>query len=120
MMEYRWHYRDAGLMLRFYRWAFAETAAGRQIALSRAGQYEGRGYDAESWRREFRRALDERINLKAGPPPRWRKLGSVYQTELRRDCWAIRDNRQKRIALRQIITPDLRRRFGHLISRWDD
>lgn len=116
----RWTYRHVSAMLAFYRWAFAETAGGREIALSRAGQYEGRGYDAEGWRREFRRALDERINLKAAPPPPWRKLDGLYQTELRRDCQRIRDNRQRRIALHQITTPELRRRFGHLIMAWED
>ena len=114
----RWTYQHVGTMLRFYRWAFAETAAGRTIALSRAGQYEGRGFDAEGWRRQFRRALDRRINLKAGPVPAWRKLGEIYQTELRRDADNIRRHHTHRLAIHQIMTPELRRRFGHLISPW--
>lgn len=116
----RWHYRDAGLILRFYRWAFAETAAGRLIALSREDQYIGRGFDAEGWRREFRRALDRRINLKAGSDPAWRKLDDLYQTELARDCRQIRDHATKRIAVHQIMTPELRRRFGHIITTRGD
>jgi hypothetical protein len=83
-------------------------------------EWGGREYDAEGWRRQFRKALDRRINLKAGPEPPWRKLDPDYQRQLERDCRAIRDNRQRRIALHQIATPELKRRFGHLISRWDD
>jgi hypothetical protein len=38
--------------------------------------------EARSWLREFRKALDRRINLKAGQP-RWRKLCDSYQERLR-------------------------------------
>lgn len=112
----RWQYRYAGEMLRFYRWAKAITAAGGRVRLSWAGSE----YDAEGWRHQFLLALDRRITLKAGPLPSWRKLSDLYQTELRRDSQRIRDNRQQRVALHQINTPELRRRFGHLISSRDD
>lgn len=112
----RWTYRDAGLMLRFYRWAFAETTAGRRVQMS----WCGRSLDADGWRREFRRALDHRINLKTGPYPSWRKLDDNYQRNLERDARAIRDRAQRRAALHQLSTPELRRRFEHLISPWND
>lgn len=112
----RWQYAHVSKMLRFYRWAFAETTAGRTIQIDWAGQ----PLDAAGWRREFQRALDRRINLKAGPPPPWRKLDDLYQTNLERDCRAIRDNRQQRIALHWLGTPELRERFGHLIEEYDD
>ncbi len=107
-----WNYQHVGEILRFYRQAKAITAAGGKIRLS----WAGREYDAVTWREQFRVALDRRITLKAGPPPSWRKLGSIYQTELRRDADNIRRHRTHRLAIHQIITPELRRRFGHLIS----
>lgn len=110
-----WRYQHVGEILAFYRWARAETEAGRPIRLS----WAGRSYDADGWRRQFRLALDRRINLKVGPEPRWRKLDDRYQTEMERDCRAIRDKVQHRSSLHQITTPELRRRFAHLISRWD-
>jgi hypothetical protein len=112
----RWQYRYVSEMLAFYRRAREITEAGGTIRL----EWGGRSYDAEGWHRQFRAALDRRINLKAGPPPEWRKLDDHYQVEMIRDCQAIRDNQQRRAALHQIITPELRRRFGHLISGWDD
>lgn len=112
----RWQYRYVSEMLAFYRRAREITESGGAIRLS----WAGREYDAEGWRRQFRVALDRRINLKAGPEPSWRKLDDQYQTELRRDCQRIRDHSQRRIALHQIITPELRRRFGHLVTPWND
>lgn len=110
----RWQYRYVSEMLALYRRAREITEAGGTVRLS----WAGRDYDAEGWRRQFRVALDRRINLKVGPLPPWRKLDSLYQTELRRDCRRIRDASQHRAALHQIMTPELRRRFGHLVTSW--
>jgi hypothetical protein len=112
----RWRYQYVGEMLAFYRRAREITEAGGTIRL----EWGGREYDAESWRRQTWLALDRRINLKAGPEPQWRKLDDHYQIELRRDADNIRQHRTQRLALHWIGTPELRRRFGHLISRWDD
>lgn len=73
---------------------------------------------AGDWLRNFRKALQLRITLK-GLPPRGRKWDSTYQTELYRDCRSIRDNRQRCIRLHQIMTPELRDRFAHLVSERD-
>lgn len=115
-----WRYQHAGGYLRLCRWAFAETRAGRTIALSSADAYMGWTYTAETWRRAFWKALDRRINLKAGPEPAWRKLDDRYQTELERDCRAIREHATHHRAVHQLATPELRRRFGHIISGWED
>jgi hypothetical protein len=112
--ESRWQYRYVSEILAFYRRAREITEAGGTIRLS----WAGRDYDAEGWRRQFRVALDRRINLKAGPEPQWRKLGDLYQTELRRDADNIRRHHTQRLAIQQIMTPELRRRFGHLITEW--
>jgi hypothetical protein len=111
-----WQYQYVSEILAFYRRAREITEPGGTIRL----QWGGRSYDAESWRRQFRVALDRRINLKAGAQPCWRKLDDRYQTELRRDADNIRRCLNHRMALHQIMTPELRGRFGHLISRWDD
>jgi hypothetical protein len=109
-----WRYDHVHEYLTFCRRAFAETAAGRRIQLSWAGC----PLDREGWRRSFRKALDQRINLKAGPEPCWRKLNPAYQIDLMRDCRAIRDHATTRLAVHQIMTPELRRRFGHIISEY--
>jgi hypothetical protein len=111
-----WTYQYVPEMLAFYRQARQITEVGGRIRLS----WAGREYDAASWREQFRKALDRRINLKAGPEPCWRKLDDLYQTELRRDADNIRRHRAQRLAIHQITTPELKRRFGHLISSWED
>ncbi len=111
-----WTYRDPGLMLAFYRKAFAITAAGGTVRLS----WAGRDLDAAGWRKNFRDALDRRINLKMGPPPPWRKLDGLYQTNMERDARAIHAYRQQRVRFYHIATPELRKRFGHLMARHDD
>lgn len=115
-MSAMWEYDHVHEYLTFCRWAFARTAAGHAVSLS----WAGKELDAEGWRRAFRKALDRRINLKSAPEPCWRKLDDRYQVELARDCRAIRDHATKRVAVHQITTPELRRRFGHIVSRWDD
>jgi hypothetical protein len=48
--------------LRACRTAFEVTRAGRRFAMERFG----RPLDLDGWREEFRRALDQRINLRGG------------------------------------------------------
>lgn len=110
-----WEYAYVSEMLAFYREAFRRTSAGKTIQL----EWGGRAYDAQAWREQFRTALDRRINLKSGDPPNWRKLDDLYQTEQARDARNIRDHHERRLALHQIVTPELRQRFGHLISERD-
>lgn len=116
MTDDRWTYRHVGEILAFYRRAREITEAGGTVRLERFG----REYDADGWRRQFRAALDRRINLKAGPYPTGRKWDDDYQRNLERDCRAIRDKVRRRVALHQLVTSELRRRFGHLITPWED
>lgn len=46
--------------------------------------------NARIWLRDFRMALDRRINLKTGTVPKWRKLSNGYQERLNH---IRRDNR---------------------------
>jgi hypothetical protein len=71
------------------------------------------------WQREKWSALDRRINLRGGAAPKWRRLDPMHQTELRRDQQALAKIRE-RIRVYQFATPEVRRRFGHLLSRYDD
>lgn len=113
-MADRWRYAHVREILTVYRWARAELTAGRTVHLA----WNGPTLDAEGYRRWFRRGLDHRINLKMGPYPTWRKLDDDYQRNLERDCRAIRDTVRHRAALHQLSTPELRRRFGHLLTEW--
>lgn len=63
-----WHYAYVHEYLTVCRWAFAATPGGRPVRLA----WNGPALDREGWRRAFRRALDRRITLKAGPEPAWR------------------------------------------------
>lgn len=89
---------------------------GERIQLDWAGPI----LDKEGWCKEFRVLLDRRINLKAGYPHHWRKLNTVYQTGLRRDQQRIREIVQWRIVHFQFETPELNKRFAHLLSRRED
>lgn len=50
----------------------------------------------------------------------WRKLDGEYQTRLRRDAYRVRDIVRDRVRVYQFETPEIRRRYGHLLSRYDD
>jgi hypothetical protein len=115
-MADRWRYAHVRGYLRFCREMFRRTAAGESVRF----EYGGRAYDVQAWRESFRKALDRRITLKAGPELGWRKLDDQYQTALQRDCRAIRDHATRRLAVHRLGTPELRRRFGHIISGYDD
>lgn len=111
-----WRYAYVHDYLTYCRAVLRATEDGKRVVR----KYGDEPISREQWRAEFLRALDHRINLKAGPYPRWRKLDDIYQTELQRDARRIRDCVTRRYALHQIMTPELRARFGHLISTVDD
>jgi hypothetical protein len=75
--------------------------------------------DAAGWRRAFISALFRRIDDKAGIEHSGRKHSDQYQTGLMRDAYRLRDIRN-RIRVYQFETPELTRRFGHLLARHDD
>lgn len=74
------HREAARCYLELCRRVQAALAEGRRVRINGADPPEG--YDREGWRRVFLESLDRRINLKAGPLPRWRKLDPQYQQSL--------------------------------------
>lgn len=65
-------------------------------------------------------SMRERLHLKISSKLSWynvgRKWDDTYQRELLRDCWNIREKVTKRVRLYQIMTPELRRRYQHLLD----
>jgi hypothetical protein len=106
-----WRYQHVDSYLRFIRLAREMTALGGAVQLF----WSNPALDAQAWIQEFRTALDKRINLKAGSPPRWRRLDPDYQAELRRDQLAYQRHILHRVRLRSVQTDIARKRLGHLI-----
>lgn len=104
------YHRDYLAMCRRAARAFAE---GRRVHF---GYGEPPMDEHEFWR-AFRRALHRRIT---GQLPAWRRLDPAYQVALQRDANRIRDRVQHRVRIFQFETPELRRRFGHLLSSYDE
>ena len=67
-------------------------------------------------RSQFRKALDHRINSRAGNDA----ANVPVDYELVRDARALDDMLQRRIRVYQFATPFMRARFGHLLARHDD
>jgi hypothetical protein len=111
------HYPWFAWYLERVRQAFRLTNAGRTVRLTWAGPE----LDAAGWREEFRAALDRRITSRMP----WgaedgRKYSDQYQLGLFRDARSIADKLQSRTRLYFLETPELQRRFAHLLSRHDD
>lgn len=70
--------------------------------------------------REFRRGIQRRINRHISGFGYGRKLDPEYQTELMRDCQNFRQWRQLRVRCYQLMTPELRHQFGHLLCERDE
>jgi hypothetical protein len=64
---------------------------------------------------QFRTGMHDRINRHLPHFGKGRKWKSIYQTELSRDCRRIRERVNDRVILRQIMTPELKHRFGYLL-----
>ena len=76
--------------------------------------------DRQAAQRRLSMLINVAINRKAGiPDVACRKQESDYQTHLRRDQRRLQDIR-RRIRHYQFETAEVRRRFGHLLSRYDD
>ena len=65
---------------------------------------------------KFLKAMHARINSRGCIKFEGRKHSDIYQTEQMRDCWNIRRHAAHRVIVRQIMTPELRRRFEHVIT----
>lgn len=74
------------------------------------------GRPAAQVRREFRRALDARINARGGLDA----ANDPIPVELVRDARRLDEIRRMRIRHYHFETPLCQRRFGHLLARHDD
>jgi hypothetical protein len=101
--------------LEFCRKAKVHTATGGHVQLF----WNSRLLDAAGWHREFVSALFRRIDDRAGIRPSGRKHTNEYQIGLMRDAQRLRDS-HIRIRVFQFETPELRERFGHLLSSYND
>lgn len=110
-----WNYQHVRDYLAICRAAFSATAEGRRVRLS----WAGRSLDAEGWRAEFRRALHRRINAKTAAPT-GRKHDPDYQIRLVRDAQRVQNRVRGRVRIYQFETPEVRARFSHLLSGYDD
>ena len=83
------------------------------------------------YRREFQRALDKRINEKAliirdksheryKALNRGRKHRGLYQIALYRDRRRYMEMTMDRVRVYQFETPEMTKRYGHLLARQDD
>lgn len=109
---------DADEARAYARWCkrcLAVLDAGRRVQIDRARASRSR----EQWHAEFLQELHKRINQKAGPAPRWRKLDCDYQIRLYRDSRRLRDI-ARRIRVYQFETDEARSRYADRLSRWDD
>jgi hypothetical protein len=105
-----------GAYVAAWKRANAVVAAGGTVRTSWAGA----DLDAAAWRRNVRDALDRRINARGGLVQTGRKWEYLYQLELERDARAIQARLTRRVRVYQFGTPEIRKRFGHLLSRYDD
>jgi hypothetical protein len=85
-----------------------------------------RGWFPEEARRVlagFTDALHARINARGGITFAGRKQQDNYQHRLMHDCQVVRDHARIRLIVRphDLSTPDVRRRFGHIITQpWEE
>lgn len=114
--ETAWCYRHVGAYLPWVRSCFAATAAGHMV---RTG-WCNPPLDEHGFRQDFREALHRRINLKAGPQPKWRNLDPESQTRLVRDRRRLVEIITMRVRHYSFETDIVRRQFGHLLAKRDD
>ena len=111
-----WKYRHVHDYLTWYRKARAHTEGGGTMQTNWAGPT----LDADGFREEFRKALDNRINLKVGPYPTGRKYDSDYQAACWQDSNDLRAHLQRRVRIYQWRTAECRARFSGLLARYDE
>jgi hypothetical protein len=109
-------YPNAAAYLGWVKRCFAETKAGRRVQTNWAGPE----LNHEGFQQEFLRALHRRIQRNGNIEPRGRKMSHEYQTELFRDRQSIAAKRGQRIRMYYLATPELKRRFSHLLDNYND
>lgn len=111
-----WRYTYVREYLSWLKSCFAIVNNGGTVQTNWAGSQ----LDLAAWRKEFMSALNRRINLKVTPEPIGRKYDAMYQTDFRRDQHDIHNIVQRRIRVYQFRTPEVRRRFRHLLSSYSN
>ncbi len=111
-----WKYSYISEYLSWLKKCYSTFDRGGRVQMSWAGPM----LDQSAWRRKVREAMDLRINLKVRPEPIGRKYDEMYQTDLHRDKNDLHSILQRRVRIYQFRTPDVKRRFGHLLSSHAD
>lgn len=118
-----WHYSNCpggASFAKTYAAAWREglrlTALGQKVTIH---GYGSRALNAAEFRAEMLRALEERIALKVGPAPTGRKHSPDYQRGLLQDANDLRAI-HRRVRVYQLRTPELHRRFAHLLASRED
>ncbi len=107
-----------GIYARDWRAARKALSSGITVRLGRAFDYRT-FRTLEEFDREFRGALERRIDARAGIKPRGRRDNADWFTGCRRDARAINDYFGRRIMLRlcNLSTLELRKRYAGRIPR---
>ena len=118
-----WRYEDAPggaegcrEYVKSWREGLQRTREGHKVRLF----WNGPSLDFEALRAEFVRALEARIALKAGRAPMGRKHTEEYQRAILQDSADLRRRVVHRVRVYQLRTPELHRRFAHLLATHDD
>lgn len=109
-------YKYVHAYLSMCRQAFLHTACGGTVKL----RWNSPALDAAGWKREFLSALDNRINDKGGIDQSGRRWDGDYQRALLQDSIDLQKNLRERVRVYQWQTDIFRKRFPHLLSRYDD
>lgn len=72
--------------------------------------------DGNNILREYHKMLQDVINRHDPAYGKGRKWKEQYQDGLMRDARRLKEKRQARVRMYSLDTPELRRRFGHLID----
>lgn len=100
------------------------TSGGGRVRIS----WSGEPLDHSAWRREFRRALNRRINTKGAEEGRGNPIARGRHADWffgNADCF-VRDQRRlddilrRRVRHYQFESRAVRERFSHLLSRYDE
>lgn len=107
-----WKYKYVKEYMELNRRAKQAFADGMTIKLS----WHGDSLDAEGYKKEFIKALNERINLKVGTI-KTKKWDNDYQVRLKRDQRRLEDIKN-RIRVYQFETCIVSGKFGHLLTQY--
>jgi hypothetical protein len=113
-------------LLRYYRRAIEELPEGRKVRVPGRDNW-GHYMDSLEAATRLYKMQAEAILRKAGSLPPLnhrgkpcRKWDAMEQTRMVRDCYRVRDRVTRRVRVYQFETAEVRRRFGHLLSRYDE